>query len=77
MYCKQVWERRSHALPFHHTPEKALQLDQVRRSRWRLQVSVSHPELVLNLFEQYFIKMCPAPIEDLAQVPTVLTFEAV
>jgi len=76
MKCKKVWERRSHALPPHYTREKAQQLDQVDRSRWRLQVSISHPEPVLNLFEQYFIKMCPAPIEGLAQVPTELTFKA-
>jgi len=74
--CFNVVQRRSHALPSHYTPEKAQQLYQVRRSRWRLQVSISHPEPVLNLFEQYFIKMGPAPIEGLAQVPTELTCEA-
>jgi len=31
--------------PHHYTPEKSQQLDQVCRSRWRLQVSVSHPDL--------------------------------
>jgi len=40
--------------PPHYTPEKVQQLDQVCRSRWRLQVSISHPEPVLRLFDLFY-----------------------
>ena len=36
--------------PPRYTPKKDQQLDQVCRSPWKLQVSISHPEPVLRLF---------------------------
>jgi len=75
MECKKVWKRRSQTFPLQNTPEKAQQLDQLCRSRWRLQVSISPPEPVLSLpYLTYFIKMGPAPTEGLAQIPTELRF---
>jgi len=78
-----MWDR-SHVLvhkgvgtpfPPHNTLEKAQQLHQVCRSRWRLQVSIFQPEPVLA-YLTYLVKMGPAPVEGPAQVLTELTFEA-
>ena len=46
--------KRCGPFPSNYTPEKAQQVYQVCRSRWRLQVSVSHPEPVLNLFNLFY-----------------------
>jgi len=52
--CKKLWERHSHAFPPHYIPEKDQQLHHVCRSRWRLQVSISHLEPVLSLFDLFY-----------------------
>jgi len=54
MEYKKARERLSHEFPTHYTPEKAQQLDQVCRSQWRLQVSISHLEPVLSLFDPFY-----------------------
>jgi len=40
--------------PPHYTPEKAQQLDQGCRSRWSLQLSISHREPVFSLFGLFY-----------------------
>ena len=72
-----MWGRRSqfNAFPPHDTPEKVLQLDQVCRSRWRLQSAFINQSQFWAYICPFVIKMDPAPMEGLAQVPTELRFK--